>query len=69
MKYVPKLRKNLISLGYLDTDECRVVISKGILKVTKGLSLIMKGQKNRNLYMLQGHIVVGATVVSTSKRT
>ena len=52
VRHVPELRKNLISLGCLDTDGCRVVMSEGVLKVTKGSLLIVKGKKNRNLYML-----------------
>lgn len=55
VRYVSKLRINLISIGYLDTDGCRVVMSEGVLKVTKRSSLIIKGQKSTNLYMLQGH--------------
>lgn len=33
---VTELRKKLISLGCLDIDEYRVVMSKGVLKVTRG---------------------------------
>lgn len=43
VRYVSKLKKNLISLGCLDTDRCRVVISEGVLNVTKESLLIIKG--------------------------
>lgn len=39
-----------------------------VLKVTKESLLFMKGQENRNLYMLQGHTVVGVTAVSNSEK-
>lgn len=45
VKYVSELRKNLISLGCLDTDECRVAMLEGVLKVTKGSSLIMMARR------------------------
>lgn len=65
-RYVPKLRLNLILLSCLDTNVCRVSMSKGVLKVNKGSSLIMNRQKNLN--MLEGHIVVGAAAVSNSEK-
>lgn len=60
MMYVLELRKKVISLCCLDTDGRRVTMSNEVLKFTKGSSLIMKEQKNKNLYMLQEHTVLNS---------
>lgn len=52
VRHVPKLRKKFISTVCLDTNGFRVDISEGVMKVTKGSSLKMKGLRNMNLYML-----------------
>ena len=51
------LKRNLISLGTLDDEgyDCRV--SRGILKITKGSLVVMKGIKKSGLYRLDGEIV------------
>lgn len=60
MMYVLELRKKVISLCFLDTDGRRVTMSNEVLKFTKGSSLIMKDQQNKNLYMLQEHTVLNS---------
>lgn len=39
-----------------------------ILKVTKGLLVVMKGIRDKSLYMLQGSIVIGDTSVVTESK-
>ena len=41
--YVPALKKNLISLGALESNGFNVNMSDGVLKVTKGALVTMKG--------------------------
>ena len=43
--YVPKLRKNLISLSQLDSKGCKPSIVGGAMKITRGCMVVMKGEK------------------------
>jgi hypothetical protein len=66
VKYVPNLKKNLISLGTLDSLGYGYSAKDGVMKITKGAMVIMKGKKIGNLYKLLGDTVTGGAVVSTS---
>ncbi|KAK2965407.1 hypothetical protein RJ640_001484 [Escallonia rubra] len=65
VRYIPDLKKNLISLGTLDSIDCSISIKGGVIKVSKGAMVIMKGQKTGNLYKLMGKTVIGGASVST----
>ncbi|KAK3032792.1 hypothetical protein RJ639_035895 [Escallonia herrerae] len=65
VRYIPDLKKNLISLGTLDSIDCSIFIKGGVMKVSKGAMVIMKGQKIGNLYKLIGNTVIGGASVST----
>jgi hypothetical protein len=54
VRNVPKLRKNLISLGVLDSDGYKCTTQGGVLKVSKGILVVMKGKRIENLYQLEG---------------
>ena len=63
VRYVPKLQRNLFSLGRLESKVCTFKASEGLLKVIKGSMVLMRGRRSeRNLYVLQvesgslGHI-------------
>ena len=43
VRYVPQLKRNLISVGTLEVLGLVVSIRDGILKMTKGSMLVMKG--------------------------
>jgi hypothetical protein len=60
VRHVPKMEKNLISLGTLDSNGY-VYKSIGLLmKVTKGAMIVIKGQINsKNIYKLLGSTIVG----------
>jgi hypothetical protein len=45
-RHVPKLKKNLISTGALDTIDCKIVQQNGVLKVIHGALLMMKGSNS-----------------------
>ena len=70
VRYVPALRKNLISLGVLAAEGLKVCIEDRILKVVKGSLIVMKGVGRRNLYYLRGSTVTEhpATSVVDSTR-
>jgi hypothetical protein len=66
VRHVPELKKNLISAGALDTNDCKIVQENGVMKVIRGALVVMKGSKVGNLYHLAGEIVTGEAAVSTS---
>jgi len=57
VRYVPQLKRNLISVGALETMSLDVSIRDGILKMTKGSMVVLKGVRRNNLYYLKGSIV------------
>ena len=66
VRHVPDLKKNLISLGTLDSQGYKYVAEGGVLKVSKGALVVIKGQLSLGLYMLQGSTVIGSVSVSSS---
>ena len=69
VRYIPKLEKNLISLGTLESTGFTIIMQNGILKVVSGALVIMKGIRRNNLYLYQGSTSVGtiATVSEVDK--
>ncbi|KAH9681573.1 Integrase catalytic domain-containing protein [Citrus sinensis] len=57
VRHVPGSKKNLISLGMLDSSDYVFKSDHGGLKVMKNSSIIMKGVKNNGLYVLEGSLV------------
>ena len=58
VRHVEGLKKNLLSLGQLDDLDCIIKVQKGIMKISRGALVIMKGEKiAANLYMLLGETV------------
>ena len=69
VRHIPDLRKNLISLGVLD-DLGYSYSSKGrVMKITKCILLVIKGQKVNQLYRLIGDTIVGGDTVITSTKS
>ncbi|KAK2995464.1 hypothetical protein RJ640_005398, partial [Escallonia rubra] len=66
VRHVPELRKNLISLGTLDSNGCSYWATGGVMRIMKGALVVMKGLKQNSLYLLQGSIVTGAASASSS---
>lgn len=69
VRHVPDMKKNLISLGTLDNNGFRCSIDNGVLKVTHGALVAMKGSKIGTLYQLTGSTVVGAVAAAKSSMT
>jgi hypothetical protein len=59
VRYVPNLKKNIISLGALESKGLVVIMRDGVLKVTLGALVMLKGMRKKNLYYYQGNTVVG----------
>ena len=62
--YVPQLKRNLISVGSLETLGREVSIKDGVLKMTKGSTVVLEGVRWNNLYYLKGSTVTGQVVAS-----
>ena len=54
VRYVPNLKKNLISLGTLESQGCKFYSENNILKVTRGALVMMKAPRKGLLYLLEG---------------
>ena len=65
VRHVPDLKKNLISLRVLEDLGYSYLSKGGIMKITKGTLMVMKGQKVSTLYRLIGNTVVERVVVTT----
>ena len=69
VRYIPKLEKNLISLGTLESKGFTIIMQNGILKVVSGALVVMKGIRRNNLYLYQGSTAVGtAAAVSEANK-
>jgi hypothetical protein len=65
VRHALEMEKNLISLGTLDLNSYGYQSEDGVIKVTKGAMVVMKGQKNsKNIYkLLESTVVGGITAV------
>ncbi|GJZ33677.1 hypothetical protein Tco_0579113, partial [Tanacetum coccineum] len=62
-KYVPELRRNLISLSTLEKEGFTVKMQSGKIKVIKGSLVVLSGTRRANcLYTLDGHVVTTKTL-------
>ena len=63
------LKRNLISLGTLESKGFTIILQNGILKVISGALMVMKGIRRNNLYLYQGSTTVGtAAAVSEADK-
>ncbi|PON46548.1 hypothetical protein PanWU01x14_250800 [Parasponia andersonii] len=66
MRHVPDLKRNLISLSTFDSKGYKYTGEGGVLKVSRGALVVMKGQKRAaELYVLLGSTVTGEVAIST----
>ncbi|KAJ8750530.1 hypothetical protein K2173_015683 [Erythroxylum novogranatense] len=59
VRYVPDMKKNLISIGALESKGIKITIEDGVLKAVYGALVVMKGTRRNNLYFC-GEILGGA---------
>ncbi|OIT36636.1 hypothetical protein A4A49_57843, partial [Nicotiana attenuata] len=69
VRHVPDLKKNLISLGTLESLGCKYAGEGGIPKVSHGAFVIMKARRSGTLYTLLGSTVTGVAAASTSDKS
>ncbi|KAK3034153.1 hypothetical protein RJ639_033496 [Escallonia herrerae] len=64
VRHVPELRKNLISLGTFDSNDCSNWAAG--VRIVKGALVMIKELKQNSLYLLQDSKVTGATAAALS---
>ncbi|KAK9215025.1 hypothetical protein WN944_007028 [Citrus x changshan-huyou] len=69
VRFVPALKKNLISVGALEAKGYKVTIEDGIIKFTHGVMVILQGVRRHNLYYLKGGTTDEANVVEAHSDT
>jgi len=60
------VKKNLISVGALEALGHEVSVRYGVLKMTRGSMVVLKGVQRNNLYYLMGSTVTGQVTTSIS---
>ena len=58
MRYVPELKKNLLSISMFDVLGYFTKIKHGMLKISSGSLILVKGTKMNGLYILDCSIVI-----------
>jgi len=67
VRYVPKLKRNLISLGEFDKKGYVFKGEKGILNVVKDSMVVMRGIMENGLYSVDGEVVIGSAATATGR--
>jgi len=67
VRHVLELKKNLISLGVLDSDGYKFTCQNGVLKVSKPALVVMKAEKVGNLYRVEGSTQVSEAAIVSEK--
>ena len=63
VKHVPKLKRNLISVGQLADKEMKTTFDGDVCKITKGVMVMAHGKKEGTFYMISGS---GASILIAS---
>ena len=63
VRHVPRLKKILICLGVWDSCGHKFTGLSGVLKVSKGVLVVMKAHRTGNLYKLVGRTQVNDTML------
>ena len=67
VRHVPELKKNLISLGVLDSNGYKFTSQNGVLKVSKGALAVMMVEKVGNVYGLKGSTQFNEVAIVSKK--
>ena len=66
VRYIPGIKKNLISVGQLDSTGYAVEFGKGSWKIVKGAMVVARGTKFGTLYTIAGYINMVAVAEGAS---
>ena len=56
VRYIPSLKKNLISIGQLDSTGYAIKFGKSSWKIVKGAMVVARGTKSRTFYTIVGYM-------------
>ena len=60
VRYVPSLKKNVISLQVLESKWLTITLRDGLLKAVTRALIMVKDTRRNNLYYFQGSTVIGS---------
>jgi len=66
VRYVPRLKRNHISVGALKTLGLEVYIRDGVLKMTRDLMVVLKDIRSNSIYYLKGRAIIRQVANSTN---
>ena len=72
VRHVNILKKNILSLGQIDSLGCKTHVENGIMKIAKGTLVLIEAEKtNANMFILKEEILqkVDACVVSNREES
>jgi len=64
VRYLPQLKKNLISVGALEALGLKIFDRDDVLKMLRGSMVVLKGVRRNNFYYLKGNMVTGQVASS-----
>ncbi|XP_047160823.1 uncharacterized mitochondrial protein AtMg00300-like [Vigna umbellata] len=67
VRYVPELKRNLISISSFDLGGYTMKVEDGVMRVYSGDSEVVKGRRKNGLYILEGSTVIGHVSVASGK--
>ncbi|GKB76910.1 retrotransposon protein, putative, ty1-copia subclass, partial [Tanacetum coccineum] len=68
-RYIPELKRNLISLGTLEKEGYTVKLQSGKIKLINGSRIVLSGTRRDNcVYFLDGHAVAGELNASVEEK-
>ena len=59
VRYILSMTKNIISVGALEVEGLRGTLREGVLKMSSGSLVVLKGIRRNNVYYLMGSEVTG----------
>ena len=57
VRYVPQMKKNLISVGALELKGLKGTLGEGVFNMFRGSLVVLKGIRCNNMYYLKGNTV------------
>ena len=67
VRYVLELKRNLLSIGMLESIGCSVKIGQGSMKISKGALTLTKGKPKNRLYTLVGTTITSLVATAVNK--
>nr|GEW94271.1 retrotransposon protein, putative, Ty1-copia subclass [Tanacetum cinerariifolium] len=69
VRYIPELKRNLISLGTLEKERFTIKLQSGKVKVINGSRVVLSGIRRDNcVYYLDGHAMAGELIASVEEK-